>query len=412
MGTTAADQSTCLLLGRKNIMHHAPSQPGVSPTERNQSSPDLGFIGKYPSRDFSHGTPTTPSATSTVVRDSFKIQQVESSVEGCKAKGKEGQRNNDLQKGKVINMVQYHDRKRKTTITNKKWMNVPITFPPVLARDLLEEALVVEGEIEGYLVRRIHVDEGASVEIMFEQCFNMLHPSIRARLVETQTTVSGFSGEQVKPLGKIELDVCFEGSGLCRRAIMKFTIFPAPSPYNIILGRPCLKQLRSIPSTIHGMMNKIESVMGFPLKCFFDAYKGYHQVQMAEDDEEKTSFYTDHDTYYYTKMSFGLKNIRATYRRLVDEAFQSQIGQNLEVYMDDMMVKNKSEREMLADISKTFDNLRKINMKLNLKKCSFRVEEGKFLGYMVTSEGIRANTTKTKDIAEMKSPKTWGRCRA
>ncbi|GJY18336.1 hypothetical protein Tco_0389827 [Tanacetum coccineum] len=97
-------------------------------------------------------------------------------------------------------------------------------------------------------------DEGASVEIMFEQCFNMLHPSIRARLVETQTIVLGFSREHVNPLGKIELDVCFGGSGLCRRAIMKLTIILAPSPYNIILGRPGLKQLRALPSIIHEMM--------------------------------------------------------------------------------------------------------------------------------------------------------------
>ncbi|GKB16649.1 reverse transcriptase domain-containing protein [Tanacetum coccineum] len=154
--------------------------------------------------------------------------------------------------------------------------------------------------------------------------------------------------------------------------------------------------------------SKIEAVMGFPLKCFLDAYKGYHQVQMAEEDEDKNAFYTDQGTYCYTKMPFGLKNAGATYQRLVDKAFQSQIGKNLEVYVDDMVVKSKSEKEMLADIAETFDNLRRINMKLNPKKCSFGVTEGKFLGYMVTSEGIRANPAKTKDIAERKSPKTWG----
>ncbi|GJV43382.1 reverse transcriptase domain-containing protein [Tanacetum coccineum] len=154
--------------------------------------------------------------------------------------------------------------------------------------------------------------------------------------------------------------------------------------------------------------SKIEAVMGFPLKCFLDAYKGYHQVQMADEDEEKTAFYTDQGTYCYTKMPFGLKNAGATYQRLVDEAFRSQIGKNLEVYVDDMVVKSKTEREMLADIAETFDNLRRINMKLNLKKCSFGVMEGKFLGYMVTSEGIRANPAKMKDIAEMQSPRTWG----
>ncbi|GJS77909.1 reverse transcriptase domain-containing protein [Tanacetum coccineum] len=107
-------------------------------------------------------------------------------------------------------------------------------------------------------------------------------------------------------------------------------------------------------------------------------------------------------------MSFGLKNAGATYKRLVDDAFQSQIGWNLEAYVDDMVVKSKSEREMITDVAETFDNLRRINMKLNPKKCSFWVEEGKFLGYMVTSKGIRENPTKTKDIAKMQSPKTWG----
>ncbi|GKC05684.1 reverse transcriptase domain-containing protein [Tanacetum coccineum] len=177
-------------------------------------------------------------------------------VKDVRQRGKGNQRNNGPQKAKVINMVQSHplDRKRKTTMRDEEWMNVPITFPPVPARDLSEEPLVVEAEVEGYLVRRIHIDEGASIEIMFEHCFNMLHPAIQARLVETQTTVSGFSGEQVKPLGKIELDVCFGGNGRCRRAIMKFTVIPAPSPYNIILGRPGLRQLRAIPSTIHGIM--------------------------------------------------------------------------------------------------------------------------------------------------------------
>ncbi|GJU38165.1 reverse transcriptase domain-containing protein [Tanacetum coccineum] len=103
------------------------------------------------------------------------------------------------------------------------------------ARTLSEEALVMEAEVEGYLVRRIHIDEGVSIKIMYEHCFNMLHSSIQARLGETRTMVSGFSREQVKPLGKIEL-----------RCL--------PSPYNIILGRPGLRKLRAIPSTIHGMM--------------------------------------------------------------------------------------------------------------------------------------------------------------
>ncbi|GJV88766.1 reverse transcriptase domain-containing protein [Tanacetum coccineum] len=82
------------------------------------------------------------------------------------------------------------------------------------------------------------------------------------------------------------------------------------------------------------------------------------------------------------------------------------LGRNLEAYVDDMVIKSKTEQDMIIDISETFDNLRRINMKPNPMKCSFGVGEGKFLGYMVTSEGIRANPKKTKAIADMQSPKT------
>ncbi|GKD60121.1 reverse transcriptase domain-containing protein [Tanacetum coccineum] len=93
------------------------------------------------------------------------------------------------------------------------------------------------------------------------------------------------------------------------------------------------------------------------------AYEEYHQVQMAQEDEEKTAFYMDQCTYCYTKMPFKLNNAGATYQRLVDTAFQSQIGRNLEAYVDDMVIKSNDEKVLIADIAKTFDNLLRINMK-------------------------------------------------
>ncbi|GJT86396.1 reverse transcriptase domain-containing protein [Tanacetum coccineum] len=76
---------------------------------------------------------------------------------------------------------------------------------------------------------------------------------------------------------------------------------------------------------------KVESLCGFPFKCFMDAYKGYHQIQMAEEDEEKTAFITNQGIFCYTKMPFGLRNADATYQRLVDKTFHGQIGRNLEM---------------------------------------------------------------------------------
>ncbi|GKA09209.1 hypothetical protein Tco_0688540 [Tanacetum coccineum] len=76
---------------------------------------------------------------------------------------------------------------------------------------------------------------------------------------------------------------------------------------------------------------KVESLCGYPFKCFLDAYKGYHQIKMAKEDEEKTAFVTSQGIFCYSKMPFGLKNFGATYQRLVDKAFQKQIGKNLKV---------------------------------------------------------------------------------
>ncbi|GJR12000.1 reverse transcriptase domain-containing protein [Tanacetum coccineum] len=133
---------------------------------------------------------------------------------------------------------------------------------------------------------------------------------------------------------------------------------------------------------------KVESLSGFRLKCFLDAYKGYYQIQMVEEDEDETAFFTGEGVYCYRKMPFGLKNVRATYQRLVDEVFHDQIGRNLEAYVNDMVIKSTSEEEMLADIKETFERFRSINMKLNPKKCYFGVEEGTFLGHLITKKGI------------------------
>ncbi|GJZ26125.1 reverse transcriptase domain-containing protein [Tanacetum coccineum] len=117
------------------------------------------------------------------------------------------------------------------------------------------------------------------------------------------------------------------------------------------LNSACPKDYYPLPS----IDCKVEAVMGFKYKCFLDAYKGYHQIQMAREDEEKTAFYTEQGTYCYMKMPFGLKNAGATYQRLVDSTFQSQIGRNLEAYVDDMVIKSKDEKDSHGrHLQKTF----------------------------------------------------------
>ncbi|GJR91245.1 reverse transcriptase domain-containing protein, partial [Tanacetum coccineum] len=150
---------------------------------------------------------------------------------------------------------------------------------------------------------------------------------------------------------------------------------------------------------------KVESLCGFPFKCFLDGYKGYHQIKMAKEDEEKNTFITSQGIFCYSKMPFGLRNVGATYQRLVDKAFHKQIGMNLEVYVDDLVVKSRTEDEIIRDIEETFKTLREINMKLHPKKYTFGVEEGMFLGYKVNTKGIKVCPNKVDAVLSLPSPK-------
>ncbi|GKF69876.1 reverse transcriptase domain-containing protein [Tanacetum coccineum] len=103
-------------------------------------------------------------------------------------------------------------------------------------------------------------------------------------------------------------------------------------------------------------------------------------------------------------MSFDLKNAGATYQRLVDRAFQKHIGLNLEVYVDDLVIKSHTEEEIIQDMAETFKTLRQINMKLNLKKCTFGMQKGMFLGYKVNAEGLKVCPDKEDTVLSLPSP--------
>jgi len=101
-------------------------------------------------------------------------------------------------------------------------------------------------------------------------------------------------------------------------------------------------------------------------------------------------------------MPFGLKNAGTTYQRLVNHMFHPQIGRNVEVYVDDMLVKILDKGRHLDDLQETFDTFRWYNMKLNPCKCAFRVSSRKFFGFMVSHRGIEANLEKIKAILDIK----------
>ncbi|KAL0433794.1 UNVERIFIED_CONTAM: Retrovirus-related Pol polyprotein from transposon [Sesamum latifolium] len=135
-----------------------------------------------------------------------------------------------------------------------------------------------------------------------------------------------------------------------------------------------------------------------------DASQGYHQIMLTAEDHKRVSFITSDGTFCYVAMPFRLKNIGATYQRLVDKIFRPQLGRNMEVYVDDMLVKSKEAHDHVKDLNETFVVLRTYRLKLNPGKCAFGVSGGRFLGFMVTQRGIEANPDKIKAVLDMGHP--------
>ncbi|CAL1405791.1 unnamed protein product [Linum trigynum] len=139
---------------------------------------------------------------------------------------------------------------------------------------------------------------------------------------------------------------------------------------------------------------------------FLDMFSGYHQIRLSEEDQEKTAFMTHMGNFCYTVMPFGLKNAGATYQRMIDAVFKSQLGRNVEAYVDDVLVKSKEEGNHLKDLRETFESLRKEGLRLNPLKCVFGAKAGKFLGFMITRRGIEANPKQIEAITSLRPPRT------
>jgi hypothetical protein len=148
----------------------------------------------------------------------------------------------------------------------------------------------------------------------------------------------------------------------------------------------------------------VDSTAGSVLLCFLDCYSGYHQIALHPYDEDKTAFLTPHGIYCYKVMTFGLKNAEATYQKAIRKCLASQIGKNDEAYIDNVVVKTTVEDQLIADLTKTFANLREFKWKLSPTKCVFGVPSGRLLGFMVGHRGIEANPAKVDAIRKMAKP--------
>ena len=146
----------------------------------------------------------------------------------------------------------------------------------------------------------------------------------------------------------------------------------------------------------------IDSMAGSAMFSFMDGFSRYNQIKMAPKDAEKTAFRTPMGNFYYTVMPFGLKNAGATYQRVMTAIFHDIMHQELEDYVDDIVVKSKKREEHFYVLKKVFERCRAFKLRMNPLKCTFGVSSRKFLGFLVHNRGIDVNPAKATTIATMK----------
>jgi hypothetical protein len=115
---------------------------------------------------------------------------------------------------------------------------------------------------------------------------------------------------------------------------------------------------------------------------------------LKKEDKEKTAFITPYGVFCYQVIPFSLKNMGATYQRMMQNCLRSQIGRNTQVYIDDVVITTRKEESLISDLKETFDNLNRYKLKLNPTKCLFSMSAGKLLGFLVSARGIEANPEK------------------
>ncbi|KAG8475167.1 hypothetical protein CXB51_031741 [Gossypium anomalum] len=150
----------------------------------------------------------------------------------------------------------------------------------------------------------------------------------------------------------------------------------------------------------------VDNTAGYSLFSFMDGFSGYNQIKIHPEDMEKTTFVTMWRTFCYKVMPFGLKNAGATYQRAMVTLFHDMMHKKIEVYVDDMIAKSRTEKEHVQVLKKLFLRLRKFQLKLNPAKCTFGARSGKLLGFVVSEKGIEIDPDKVRAIQELPPPST------
>ncbi|KAK3021961.1 hypothetical protein RJ639_045656 [Escallonia herrerae] len=298
-----------------------------------------------------------------------------------------------------------------------------------------DDPLVITIKAGNFDVKRVLIDNGSSAEILFHDAFKKMNiPTDRLRKMDTP--LYGFSNHLVAAEGIITLPVAIGTPPAQANFMLDFVVVKVPSAYNAILGRPSLNRLQAVVSTYHLKMkfptkHGIGEVKGDQTKarqCYVTSCRSKNkEVMIIEDLREDTKMQRGEpvedlvsievypgEENKTVRIGSNLKedtklelvNLLRTYADIFAWTVADMPGIDPEIITHRLNV-NPSEKPV-KQMKRTFapERQEKIEEELNLLKCTFRVESGKFLGFIVSQRGIEANPEKIKAIQAMTPPKT------
>lgn len=148
----------------------------------------------------------------------------------------------------------------------------------------------------------------------------------------------------------------------------------------------------------------LQNAKNFKILSSMGLSAGYYQIGVREEDKDKTAFVTPFGMYRFNRMPFGLRNAPATFQRLVDR-MKNGLDINVFAYFDDLLVLSDDLETHLKDLECIFDRLQRFGLRLNRENCVFARTSVKFLGHILSSEGISVNPEKVSVIADMMAPR-------
>nr|GEX60577.1 hypothetical protein [Tanacetum cinerariifolium] len=270
-----------------------------------------------------------------------------------------------------------HDKIPKTI---NEIMRVTISFlrgkwqPRIMrgrSHEEIEGPMIIVAEIGGHCIYRMYVDGGSATEILYEHCFNRVHQEIKNQLVPAITPLIGFSGGMLVLL-ECSMLLGPDGSLSVTKPMVeeriKVTLNPEHPKQTVMNGSTLTEEGR----------NRLCNLPQRNLDIF--AWKPANMTGVPR-----------HIMKHRLNVREGCSRLdkRSEGKRLIE-------SRNLEVYVDDLVIKSRIEDEIVRDIEETFKTLREINMKLNPKKCTFGIEEEIFLGYKFSTRVLKVCPDKKK----------------